>query len=126
MGGAVIVGRKTLEDFPNGAPLDGRYNIVMSKQDISIPNAVVAKNMATAVVLSRKFENCFVIGGASVFEQFFCFIDEVYVTKIDACPVSDSFFPNLDEDYRWECVENEIPKVYNGVSYQFLKYVRKV
>ena len=33
MGAAVIVGRKTLEDFPGGRPLKGRHNIVVSRQE---------------------------------------------------------------------------------------------
>ena len=35
-GNAVIVGRKTLSDFPGGRPLKNRYNIVVTRQDIQI------------------------------------------------------------------------------------------
>ena len=40
-GAAVIVGRKTLSDFPGGRPLKGRYNIVVTRQDIQIEGAQV-------------------------------------------------------------------------------------
>ena len=39
MGAAVIVGRKTLEDFPGGRPLKGRHNIVVSRQELTIEGA---------------------------------------------------------------------------------------
>ncbi|MEI3101807.1 MAG: dihydrofolate reductase [Oscillospiraceae bacterium] len=39
MGAAVIVGRKTLEDFPGGKPLKGRHNIVVSRQKLEIEGA---------------------------------------------------------------------------------------
>ena len=32
-GAAVIVGRKTLGDFPGGRPLKGRHNIVVTRQE---------------------------------------------------------------------------------------------
>ena len=35
-GAAVIVGRKTLGDFPGGRPLKGRHNIVITRQDIEV------------------------------------------------------------------------------------------
>ena len=41
-GAAVIVGRKTLGDFPGGRPLKGRHNIVVTRQDIEVAGAQVA------------------------------------------------------------------------------------
>ena len=36
MGAAVIVGRRTLDDFPGGRPLPGRENLVLTRQNITI------------------------------------------------------------------------------------------
>ena len=36
MGAAVIVGRRTLDDFPGGRPLPGRENLVLTRQNIVI------------------------------------------------------------------------------------------
>ena len=41
-GKTVIVGRRTLADFPNGRPLKGRRNIVVTRQNILIDGAFVA------------------------------------------------------------------------------------
>lgn len=121
-GSAVIVGRKTLEDFPGGRPLPNRFNIVVTRQNISIEGALVVHNTCEALDAAEDFEQCYVIGGASVFMQFFNQLERVYVTKIEAEPQSDSFFPNLDRNPEWECVEAEPWQEENGVRYCFCVY----
>lgn len=122
-GCAVIVGRKTLEDFPGGRPLKNRDNIVVTRQDIEIPGAAaVVHGTGEAIARAEEFGRCFVIGGASVFLQFFPHLSRVYVTKLDIAPHSDSFFPNLDEDRGWRLAESEPRREENGVGYQFCVY----
>ena len=121
-GAAVIVGRKTLEDFPGGRPLKGRHNIVITRQNLTIEGAEVAHTTAEAVDCAEQYDTCFVIGGDSVFRQFFPYLDTVHVTKIDAVPFSDSYFPNLDEDPDWVCAEAEPEQEHDGVKYQFCVY----
>ena len=69
-GAAVIVGRKTLGDFPGGRPLKGRHNIVVTRQDIEVAGAQVAHSTGEALALAAEYERCLVIGGASVYRQF--------------------------------------------------------
>ena len=52
-GAAVIVGRRTLGDFPGGKPLKGRRNLVVSRQDIVIPEAEVVHSTVEALVKFR-------------------------------------------------------------------------
>ena len=118
-GAAVIVGRRTLEDFPGGRPLKNRHNIVITRQDITIEGAEVVHTTEEAVAAAEQYDACFVIGGASVFRQFFPYLDTVHVTKIDAAPFSDSYFPNLDEDPGWVCSDAEPEQEHDGVKYQF-------
>ena len=118
-GAAVIVGRRTLEDFPGGRPLKNRHNIVITRQDITIEGAEVVHTTEEAVAAAEQYDACFVIGGASVFRQFFPYLDTVHVTKIAAAPASDSFFPNLDEDPGWVCSDAEPEQEHDGVKYQF-------
>lgn len=123
-GATVIVGRKTLEDFPGGKPLKNRRNIVVSRRDIQVEGAEVAHSLEEAVELVGS-ERCFVIGGASVFKQFYPVLDRVYVTKIDLCPESDSFFPNLDEEPDWVIKDEGEELCENGISYRFTCYERQ-
>lgn len=123
-GAAVIVGRKTLEDFPGGKPLKGRHNIVITRRNIEIEGAVVAHTAREARFVASLYEDSFVIGGDSVFREFFPHLDRVFVTKIDAAPHSDAFFPNLDEDPNWVCTEESPRGEHEGVGYRFCTYER--
>ena len=125
-GSAVIVGRKTLADFPGGKPLANRFNIVVSRQGINVDGALVVHSTGEALDAAEDFEQCFVIGGASVYMQFFNYLERVYVTKIDIEPPSDSFFPNLDRNPEWECVAQEPWEEENGIRYCFCTYERKL
>ena len=124
-GSAVIVGRKTLADFPGGKPLANRFNIVVSRQGINVDGALVVHSTGEALDAAEDFEQCFVIGGASVYMQFLNYLERVYVTKIDTEPQSDSFFPNLDRNPEWECVSQEPWEEEDGIRYCFCTYEKK-
>ena len=121
-GAAVIVGRRTLGEFPGGKPLKGRDNIVVSRQaDLHIEGARVAHSTEEALAMAKDYPRCLVIGGASVYRQFFPYLDTVHITKIDLCPESDSFFPDLDALPDWDG-ESEDWQEENGVRYCFCTY----
>lgn len=123
-GNAVIVGRKTLGDFPGGRPLKNRDNIVITRQNIQIEGAELVHSTEEALDAARKYPRCLVIGGASVYKQFFPYTDLIHITKIDLAPESDSFFPNLDELSDWVC-ESQTPwEEENGIRYCFCEYRR--
>lgn len=124
-GAAVIVGRRTLGDFPGGKPLKGRENLVISRQEIEIPGARVVHSTEEALAAAADYERCLVIGGASVYRQFYPYLSRVYLTKIDLSPHSDSFFPNLDEDPAWRCEEAGPWLEEDGLRYQFCTYLRE-
>lgn len=122
-GKTVIVGRRTLADFPGGRPLKNRRNIVVTRQNITIEGAEIAHSVEEAVAMCGG--DAVVIGGASVYRDFYPQLDRVFVTKIELCPESDSFFPNLDEAEEW-CVTDEGEALEeNGISYRFMCYERK-
>ena len=123
-GAAVIVGRKTLADFPGGKPLKNRTNIVITSQDIEIEGAIVVHSVEEALVEAAKTERCLCIGGESVYRQMFPYIDKVHVTKIEACPKSDAFFPDLDADNNWRITDPGEEKEENGLKYRFMVYER--
>lgn len=121
---AVIVGRRTLADFPGGKPLKGRVNIVVSSQPLEIPGAVVAHDVASALKEAKKHDRCLVIGGASVYKCFFPYLTKVHITKIDLAPESDSFFPDLDSLDDWHCTEAGEWQEEAGLRYRFCTYER--
>ena len=124
-GNAVIVGRKTLSDFPGGRPLKNRYNIVVTRQDIRIEGAQVVHSTEEALAAAAEHPRCLVIGGGSVYRQFYPHCDRVFLTKIDLAPHSDSFFPNLDADPAWVCTDQGEWLEEDGLRYCFCTYERR-
>ena len=123
-GAAVIVGRRTLADFPGGRPLKGRQNIVVTRQNLAIEGAEVAHSTEEALALAAKYPRALVIGGASVYRQFLPFVDMVHLTQIDRAPASDSFFEDLDASEDWQAAEIGDWLEENGVRYRFATYKR--
>ena len=123
-GAAVIVGRKTMEDFPGGKPLKGRHNIVVTRQAVSIPGAEVVHSTEEVLEAAGRAGRCVVIGGASIYRQFFPYLEKVYITKIGCRPESTKFFPDLDATEGWVCAEESPAYDEDGISYRFCTYVR--
>lgn len=121
----VIVGRKTLADFPGGRPLPNRVNLVLTREASEIPGAQVVHSPEEALQAASGQEPVFVIGGASVYQAMLPFCSRVYVTHVGACPVSDVFFPDLDTDPDWVCTDMG-PLCWEGeTSYRFCVYTRR-
>jgi len=123
-GAAVIVGRKTLADFPGGKPLKNRVNIVVTSQDIEIEGAIVVHSVEEALREAEKTPRCLCIGGESIYRQMFPYIDRVYVTKVHATPDCDAFFPDLDSDPAWRIAEAGEELEHEELGYCFMVYER--
>ena len=123
-GAAVIVGRKTLADFPGGQPLPKRRNIVLTRQDLSIPGTEIANSPEEAAELVKGEEKVFVIGGGSVYRQMLPMCGRAYVTKVHITPGSDTYFPNLEEDPRWKMTQVLESGEEDGVRYEMCLYER--
>ncbi len=128
-GAAVIVGRRTLEDFPGGKPLPNRRNLVLTRDpSFAVEGSETVHSVEEALEAVSGEEKVFVIGGASVYRQLLPFCDRAHVTLLDAAPPADAFFPNLDADPAWVLSEagafqvSETPQ--GSVRYRFLTYKR--
>ena len=123
-GAMVIVGRKTLADFPGGRPLPNRVNVVLTRQDIAIEDVVVCHSPEEAMTLAKTADRAMVIGGGSIYKQMLPYCDTAYITKVHAQPESDTFFPNLDEDPQWKLTEILQSGEENGIGYEMCLYKR--
>ena len=123
-GAMVIVGRRTIEDFPGKQPLPGRINVALTRQDIQIPGFTVVHSPEEAAELAKTAERAMVIGGGSIYRQMLPFCDIAYITKVHVTPESDTFFHNLDEDPQWK-LETVLEKgEENGIGYEMCLYKR--
>ena len=124
-GAMVIVGRKTLADFPGGKPLPNRTNVVLSRSKVDMPGVVVCPTTEEAVTLAKTVDRAMVIGGGSIYRQMLPYCDTAYITKVHVTPESDTWFPNLDEDPAWEMAEILQSGEENGIAYEMCLYKRR-
>ena len=127
-GKVVVMGRKTLESFPNGLPLKNRTNIVITgDHTYKAKDAIIVHSIEEALEELKKYDtnDIYVIGGESIYRQLLPYCDVAHVTKIDFAYEADSHFPNLDEDDEWEITGESDEQTYFDLEYQFVKYERK-
>ena len=124
-GAAVIVGRRTVEDFPEKKPLPGRKNIMLTKSGQDYPGFTVVSSPEEAVEVTKNQDRVMVIGGGSIYRQMLHLCNTAYVTKVHTQVDSDTFFPNLDEDEDWTLAEVLQSGEENDISYEMCLYRRK-
>lgn len=124
-GAMVIVGRRTVEDFPDKKPLPGRVNVVLTRSSGEIEGFTVCNTTQQAVALAQKADRAMVIGGGSIYRQLLPYCDTAYVTKVHCTPQSDTYFPDLDEDKCWKLEEILLSGEENGIRYEMCRYIRK-
>ena len=128
MGKVVVMGRKTLESFPNGLPLKKRTNIVLTANKNYIAgDAIIVHTVEELQEELKKYnsEDIFVIGGESIYRQLEPWCNVAYITKIDQAFQADTYFPNLDEMDDWYVAETLMSGEENGIGYEMLLYKRK-
>ena len=124
-GAMVIVGRRTIADFPGQKPLPGRVNVALTRSNIEIPGFTVCHSPEEAAELAKTAEKAMVIGGGSIYRQMLPFCDRAIITKVHVTPESDTFFPNLDEHPQWKLTEILQSGEENGIAYEMCIYERK-
>ena len=123
-GAMVIVGRKTLGDFPGGKPLPNRVNVVLTRGTVDTEGVVVCHSPEEAAELAKTADRAMVIGGGSIYRQMLPMCDTAYITKVHAVPASDTYFPNLDEDPHWKLDQILQSGEENGIAYEMCLYKR--
>ena len=124
-GAMVIVGRRTVEDFPGQKPLPGRVNVVLTRNAKDIPGFTVCSSPEEALAIAKTAERAMVIGGGSIYPQLRPYCDTAYVTKVHCNPGSDTFFQNLDADPRWKLERILQTGEENGIAYEMCLYSKQ-
>ncbi len=127
IGKTVVLGRKTLETFPQKQPLSGRTNIILTRNpDYKAGDALIAHSLEELLGMLKDIpdEEIYIIGGSSVYDMMLPYCDTVHVTKIDHEYEADAYFPNLDESDEWGIEADSDEQVYFDLTYRFLKYRR--
>ncbi|MBQ5734077.1 MAG: dihydrofolate reductase [Lachnospiraceae bacterium] len=126
-GKVIILGRKTLATFPGKRPLENRKNIILSEdRELQVKDALVLNSVEEVLNEVKKYrsEDVYVVGGASIYEQFLPYCDVAHITKIDFEYFADRHMPNLDRDGEWKITEESDEQTYFDLCYTFTKYER--
>lgn len=128
VGKVIVLGRKTMDTFPQGRPLPKRTNIILSRNpEYEVKDAVVVHSVDALLKEVQEYpsEDVYIIGGDSIYSQLLPYCDTAYVTWIEESYEADSYFPNLDKDPEWEMTEESEENTYFDITYYFRKYERK-
>jgi dihydrofolate reductase len=115
MGKPVIMGRKTFQSLAK--PLDGRDNIVVTRDPAFVAGGAVAvASFEAALTVAREraqargVDEIMVIGGAEVYRTALPLADRIYLTRVHAAPDGDTLFPEPDPaDWR-EVLHEALPR----------------
>ena len=115
LGRPVVMGRKTFASI--GKPLDGRDNIVVTRDiGFAAPGVIVCTTIAAAVAEARRcaqargVDEVMIVGGAEIYAAILPEVGRIYLTEVDARPDGDATFPALDPaDWR-ETSRQPIPR----------------
>ncbi|MDO4848233.1 MAG: dihydrofolate reductase [Coriobacteriia bacterium] len=123
-GHTVLMGRKTLESFPDAKPLVDRRNVVISRDPSYAPEGVeMAHSLEEALELVCGDDEVWVIGGGQVYQALVPLCATAVVTKNHCVREADTFFPDLDADPAWhvsEVAEGGATKA--GIEFEFVTY----
>ena len=127
-GKVVVMGRKTLDSFPQGKPLKNRTNIVItSNKDIEKRDEEIYVNsVEECLELLKQYneEDIYIIGGASIYKQFLPYCKKALVTRVDREFSADTYFPDLDKDPEWKITKESDEQTYFDNTFEFLVYER--
>ena len=122
----VCMGENTLLSFPDSKPLKNRISIVLSQDPTHNYEGVINVHSFDEFLKKIKEyavrDTVFVIGGASIYRQTLPYVDEVYLTKVNADGGAEVFFVNLDEEKDFELVSESKPEMDGDIEIKFCVY----
>ena len=124
-GKVVVMGHNTLKAMPNGLPLKNRTNIVLSRDSkLSVPGAVVCNSLEALFEHLKNYDpqDIFIIGGGTIYKELLPYCKKAYITKFEATPEADTFFPNMDNMPNWQIDTVSGQKEFDGLGFRFYVY----
>ena len=125
MGNVIVLGRKTLEGFPNGQPLQGRTNIILSHNpNFEVRNGIVvhSKEELLKTLADYDDDSIYIVGGGKIYEMMYPYCKNAYLTMIDYRYEADTFFPNLDKLDNWSVTEESEEETCFSIEYRYVTY----
>lgn len=125
----IVLGRKTLETFPNKKPLPNRLNVILThNKNFVCPGATICHSTEEVLefVASNPDKQAFVAGGGSIYSQFLPYCDTAYITKIFNAFQADTHIENLHRSPNWILSEESLILTENKTRFTFCIYKKNL
>ncbi|MAG29701.1 MAG: diacylglycerol kinase [Deltaproteobacteria bacterium] len=106
-GHCIVFGRKTFDSI--GHALPNRKNLVLTRgEHAPVQNIEFFGDLASAIDWAREngFDECFIAGGEAIYREAMETADRIHLTRVEAEPEGDTWFPEIDET-RWQCIARD-------------------
>jgi dihydrofolate reductase len=123
MGLPIIMGRLTWMSL--GRALPGRLNIIISGQDLNLPEGVVQAKTPQAALALADSDRVMIIGGGQIYKAFEAQAELIHLTQVHAAPEGDTFFALQNADaWRETARQSFAADENNSAAYSFVTLVR--
>lgn len=125
-GHTVIMGRKTFDSLPK-KPLPKRRNVVLTNTPTFAYDGVeVAHTVNQVLDMVRDEDESFLIGGATLYQQFLPYAKRLYVTWVYQDFDADAYFPVIDQSvFTLVKITDRQYDEASGLWYAYADYQRK-
>ncbi len=121
-GKTVLMGKNTYDSIiaKLGKPLPNRVNVVISRQDLKVPDGVLLfHSIEDALTALNNKDEVVVMGGGQIYAQTIDKADKLYLTEVHKKVEGDVFFPDFDKT-KWHQTKRE-----DFPEFSFVEYERK-
>ena len=122
-GKTIIMGRRCFESLPGLLP--NRTSIILTNnKDYIVDGAIIYHDIKEVLdYVKNTNDECFIIGGALIYELFIPYVKKMYLTEIASESKADVYFPKFDKNlYDREVIADGN---YKGLNYSYVRYRRK-
>lgn len=121
----IIMGRKTIESFPQ--PLPNRTHVVITRRDnYKKEGVIVVHSLERALEFTKEDPQPFIIGGGEIYKMAIDVADKIELTRVHGTFEADTYFPEIDED-QWKLVAEEYhdKDAKHEFAFTYLTYERR-
>ncbi len=120
LGKTVLMGKKTYDSIFTrlGKPLPERINVVISHQNLQLPEGVLLfHSIEEALEALKDTEEIMVIGGGQIYSQMIDQADKLILTEVHHDVEGDVLFPQYDKT-KWKETAREDHEEFSFVEYE--------
>ena len=105
-GKTIIMGRKTLLSLPKWPLPNRRHIVITTDTNANFEGCEMATSIEEAIAMVKNEEEAFIIGGGTIYEQFYPLAGKIYLTLVHKDFDADVYFPEINYD-EWEVESRE-------------------